>query len=109
MNGNLTSVPPSELYARLGTGSAPILIDVRRQDALGADGKLIIGAYHRPSEDVGRWFAGRWHTAPAQQYRTVAASLFQEASARSVSGRPVLLSLVRLTWITGRTVTELAW
>jgi rhodanese-related sulfurtransferase len=55
MDGNLTSVSPGDLYARLGTATAPMLVDVRRQDALGADGKLIIGAYHRPPEDVGRW------------------------------------------------------
>ena len=55
MDGNLTSVSPGELYTRLGTALAPMLVDVRRQEALSADDRLIIGAYHRPPEDVNRW------------------------------------------------------
>ena len=55
MDGNLTSVSPGDLYARLGTASAPMLVDVRRQETFSADNKLIIGAHHRPPEDVTRW------------------------------------------------------
>src|SRR5258708_8400026 len=43
MDGNLLSVSPDELYAHLGTASAPMLVDVRRQEAFSADDKLIIG------------------------------------------------------------------
>jgi rhodanese-related sulfurtransferase len=55
MDGNALSVSPSELYARLGTALAPMLVDVRRQEAFNADDKLIIGAYHRSPEDVSVW------------------------------------------------------
>jgi rhodanese-related sulfurtransferase len=55
MDGTLHSVSPSELYPLLGTASAPMLVDVRREEAFGADDKLIIGACHRPPQDVSRW------------------------------------------------------
>ncbi len=55
MDGNLLSVSADELYARLGTASAPMLVDVRRQEAFSADDKLIIGAFHRPPQDVDSW------------------------------------------------------
>jgi rhodanese-related sulfurtransferase len=55
MDGIPISVSPSELYARLGTASAPMLVDVRRQEAFNADDELVIGACHRPPEDVSRW------------------------------------------------------
>jgi rhodanese-related sulfurtransferase len=49
------SISPHDLYARLGTASAPLLLDVRREEAFGADDRLIIGALHRAPEDVERW------------------------------------------------------
>src|SRR5215207_9656489 len=49
------SVSPHDLYAHLGTASAPLLVDVRRQESLGTDDRLIIGALHRAPEDVERW------------------------------------------------------
>jgi rhodanese-related sulfurtransferase len=55
MNGTLRSVPASDLYASVGTASAPALLDVRRPDAFDADDKLIIGAIHCAPEDVGTW------------------------------------------------------
>jgi rhodanese-related sulfurtransferase len=55
MDGNQTSISSNELYARLGTAAAPLLLDVRRKDAFGADDKLIIGAYHQSPEEVDRW------------------------------------------------------
>jgi rhodanese-related sulfurtransferase len=55
MDGNLLSVSPTDLYARLGTALAPVLVDVRRKDAFEADDRLIIGAFHRVPEDVDRW------------------------------------------------------
>jgi rhodanese-related sulfurtransferase len=51
----LLSVSASELYARLGTASAPMLVDVRRQDAFDADDRLIISAVHRAPGEVNRW------------------------------------------------------
>src|SRR5713226_8340303 len=55
MDGTPLSVSPSDLYARLGTASAPVLIDVRRDEAFAADDRLIIGAFHRSPADVESW------------------------------------------------------
>jgi rhodanese-related sulfurtransferase len=55
MDGNLLSVSAAELYAHLGTASAPTLVDVRRPDAFDADDRQIIGALRRAPEEVDRW------------------------------------------------------
>jgi rhodanese-related sulfurtransferase len=55
MDGQAQSISSQQLYEHLGTASAPILVDVRRQDAFGNDDRLIIGAMHRPPEEVERW------------------------------------------------------
>ena len=49
------SISPQALYARLGTESAPIVVDVRRSPAFDADDKIIIGAVHRLPEAVDHW------------------------------------------------------
>jgi superoxide dismutase, Fe-Mn family len=41
MDGALP-VPPNDLYKRLGTASAPVLLDVRGQESFSADDRLII-------------------------------------------------------------------
>jgi len=48
-------ISPSDLYGRLGMASAPVLLDVRRQDAFVADDRLIVGAIHRAPADVEHW------------------------------------------------------
>jgi rhodanese-related sulfurtransferase len=55
MNETSHPVSAGELYARLGTASAPVLIDVRRHDTFINDDKLIIGAFHRLPADVEHW------------------------------------------------------
>jgi len=55
MDGNTHLVSPTDLYARLGTASAPLVIDVRRNDAFNTDETMIIGALRRPPEDVEHW------------------------------------------------------
>src|SRR5712691_3126224 len=55
MDGSTHPISPTDLYARLGTVSAPVLVDVCPQDAFSTDDKLIIGAFHRSPEDVERW------------------------------------------------------
>ena len=57
MDGQTQSISSQQLYQNLGTASAPILVDVRRQDAFGNDDRLIIGALRRPPEEVERWRA----------------------------------------------------
>jgi rhodanese-related sulfurtransferase len=55
MDGHPLPVSPSELYSRLGTACAPVLVDVRRAVDLASSDRLIVGAFHRPAEDVQRW------------------------------------------------------
>jgi rhodanese-related sulfurtransferase len=55
MDGSRLTVSSPDLYASLGTTSAPVLIDVRRHDSFLADDQLIIGAYHRAPADVEHW------------------------------------------------------
>jgi rhodanese-related sulfurtransferase len=55
MDGKLFPISPIDLYARLGTASAPVLLDVRRHDAFLADDRLIVGAFHRIPADVEHW------------------------------------------------------
>jgi rhodanese-related sulfurtransferase len=55
MDGATLPISPEELYTRLGTAKAPLLIDVRRREAFDADQLLIIGAARRLPEDVSKW------------------------------------------------------
>src|SRR5215203_1629699 len=55
MDGNALPVSPDDLYERLGTGKAPLLIDVRRAQAFDADDRLIIGSARRLPEEVSSW------------------------------------------------------
>jgi rhodanese-related sulfurtransferase len=52
---------PENLYARLGTAHAPLLIDVRPPPAFEADDSLIIGSTRRLPQDVSTW----WNALPA--------------------------------------------
>jgi rhodanese-related sulfurtransferase len=56
------SISPTQLYDRLGTARAPLLLDVRRAADITADDRPIIAARRRAPEDVARWgrdLAGR--------------------------------------------------
>jgi rhodanese-related sulfurtransferase len=55
MDGRSQSISSTDLYARLGTASAPLLLDVRREQAFSKDDTLIIGALRRSPGDVERW------------------------------------------------------
>ena len=55
MDGIPLPISSSELYARLGTASGPVLLDVRREEAFSQDSGLIIGALRRSPGDVDRW------------------------------------------------------
>src|SRR3954467_1795778 len=55
MDGNAHAISTDDLYARLGTAAAPLLIDVRRREAFDADKSLIIGAARRLPDDVSKW------------------------------------------------------
>jgi rhodanese-related sulfurtransferase len=55
MDGNKLSISPHDLYAQLGSDTAPIVVDVRRDvDFAGLD-RLVSSAFHRSPDDVERW------------------------------------------------------
>ena len=49
------SISASDLYRRLGTAGAPLLIDVRRGPTFEAYEWVIAGAVRRPPEAIERW------------------------------------------------------
>src|SRR5262249_52364525 len=51
----LSSISPAELYGRLGTASAPAVIDVRRLADFATADELIVSAYHRDPDEVEKW------------------------------------------------------
>jgi rhodanese-related sulfurtransferase len=53
--GSPNSISPHDLYDRLGTAQAPILIDVRKPADFAAADRCIVAALHRAPEDVTRW------------------------------------------------------
>src|SRR5262245_42226389 len=55
MDGIPLPIAASELYPRLGTLAAPVLVDVRRDDAFNDDDSLIVSAVHYPPQDVVQW------------------------------------------------------
>jgi rhodanese-related sulfurtransferase len=57
-----------DLYSRLGTASAPIVLDVRRAATFGADDRLIVGASYRAPEAVDVWLHGLPPTRPVVAY-----------------------------------------
>jgi rhodanese-related sulfurtransferase len=55
MDRSPPSVSPADLHKRLGTASAPIVIDVRRTVPDAPSDRLIVGAFHAPPNEVERW------------------------------------------------------
>jgi rhodanese-related sulfurtransferase len=55
MDGSRPSISPHELYARLGTAAAPIVVDVRHPSAFASADRLIVGAVHQAPDQVERW------------------------------------------------------
>lgn len=62
------SVSAQQLYARLGTALAPVLVDVRRDDAFAEDPVLIVSAYHRPPDQVSQWAKDLPRSRPVVAY-----------------------------------------
>jgi rhodanese-related sulfurtransferase len=55
MDETLPALAPQSLYARLGTATWPLLIDVRREARYAADDALIAGAVRRDPETIEAW------------------------------------------------------
>jgi rhodanese-related sulfurtransferase len=49
------SISTADLYARLGTDAAPVVVDVRRTADFGKADTLIVSAFHRPPDEVEQW------------------------------------------------------
>jgi rhodanese-related sulfurtransferase len=49
------SISPADLYARLGTAAAPIVVDVRRPDDFGKSDVLIVSAFQRCPDETDQW------------------------------------------------------
>jgi len=62
------SVSPSALSLSLGTAAAPVLVDVRRNEAFKADDAMIAGAIRRTPEEVGHWAASLLSGKPVVAY-----------------------------------------
>src|SRR6266568_7439088 len=54
MDGPALSISPTDLHARIGMASAPIVVDVRRA-VLNPSDRLIVSAFHQPPDEVARW------------------------------------------------------
>jgi rhodanese-related sulfurtransferase len=54
MDGTRNSILANDLYARLGTASAPMVLDVR-PGARGADDRVIVSAVQCNADDKGQW------------------------------------------------------
>jgi rhodanese-related sulfurtransferase len=55
MDRSKHSISPHDLYARLGSDAAPIIVDARRDaDFAGAD-TLVVAAFHRPPDQIQDW------------------------------------------------------
>jgi rhodanese-related sulfurtransferase len=55
MQPALQSISPPDLYARLGTANAPVIIDVRRPDDFAKSDVLLVSAFHRSPEQTEHW------------------------------------------------------
>ena len=58
MDGTLSTILADDLYARLGTATAPIVLDVRRSDAFNADDRVIVSAAHCDVTREQQWLDG---------------------------------------------------
>jgi hypothetical protein len=66
MVGSSASVSAQQLCDRIGTAAAPVLIDVRKDDAFASYDSLIIGPLRRPDDEPGS------HTAVDAFMQTIA-------------------------------------
>jgi len=55
MDGPTPAISPENLYRSLGSGAAPLVIDVRRPGDFDADDRLIAGAIRHPPDELAHW------------------------------------------------------
>ena len=72
---SFTSIAPDKLARLLGTPKTPLIIDVREDEALAADPRLIPSSQHLPYEKVDQWaasYAGRSVAVSCQRGKKLA-------------------------------------
>jgi rhodanese-related sulfurtransferase len=62
------SITPDDLYGRLGTQNAPLLIDVRRVKAFDEDAARIVGAIRREPDTIQEWATALPPSRPVVTY-----------------------------------------
>jgi len=80
MDGTQNSILADDLYARLGTASAPIVLDVRRSDAFDADDVVTVSAVHCDVASQRRWLDDLPIGRPVVTYCTDGGELSQSAA-----------------------------
>ena len=55
MDDGISAISPGDLYAQLGSASAPTVVDVRRDVPDPASGRMVVSAFHCPPEEVKGW------------------------------------------------------
>ena len=97
MDESKPSISPHDLYARLGTAVAPIVVDVRHPSAFASADRLIIGAVYQAPDQVERWRSSLPPGRPVVAYcehghdisqGVVAALRAAGIDARALAGRP---------------------
>ncbi len=81
MDGTPNSILADDLYARLGTASAPTVLDVRRNDAFNADDRLIVSAVRCDVASERHWLDGLPTGRPVVVYCTDGGECGQGAAA----------------------------
>jgi rhodanese-related sulfurtransferase len=62
------SISADDLYQRLGSAAAPIVIDARRAPAFDADERMVVGAIRCNPEELAAWRHGRTDCRPVVVY-----------------------------------------
>jgi rhodanese-related sulfurtransferase len=81
MDGTRNSILANDLYARLGTASAPTVLDARRSDALNADDRLIVSAVRCDVASQRHWLDAWPSGRPVVVYCTDGGECSQGAAA----------------------------
>jgi rhodanese-related sulfurtransferase len=68
MDKDRFSISADDLYQRLGSAAAPIVIDARRAPAFEADERMVIGAIRVNPEELAAWWHGRTDSRPVVVY-----------------------------------------
>jgi rhodanese-related sulfurtransferase len=75
------SQSPQDLHRRIGTASAPLVVDVRRAAAFDSDDALIAGAIRRLPETVAEWQSALPAGRPVVVYCVHGREVSQDAAA----------------------------